>query len=228
MNDVVFYKADQHETSDNRRRSIVYCDVCIECWSSLAKEKVPKFSPANKIRTGNVPDQLQNLTIPEQRLIALYQHNSCIVKLHSSFHSTNTAQSALKGNCISFPQDVINIATILPLELDDLCDSLKIIFVGCRTPLKHQLKNILTVRKTKVLEALQWLNQNNPLYQYITINQSTINKLPEDDVPECLWTTMEISTDVEATENESSSYIADPLIQITESNNTTVIPLTSR
>ena len=228
MNDVVFYKAGLHETSDNRRRSMVYCDVCIECWSSLAKEKIPKFSPANKVWRGDVPNQLQNLTIPEQRLIALYRHNSCIVKLHSSFHSASTAQSALKGNCISFPQDVINIATTLPLELDDLRDSLKIIFVGCRTPPKHQLKNILTVRKKKVLEALQWLSQNNPLYRYVTINQSTINKLPEDDIPECLWATMETSTDVEAAENERSSYISDSLIQTTESNNTTTIPIISR
>ena len=143
---------------------MIYCDICIECWSSLAKERVPKFSAANKVWMGDVPNQLQNLTIPEQRLIALYRHNSCIVKLHSSFHSTSTAQSALKGNCTSFPQDVINIATTLPLELDDLCDSLKIIFVGCHTPPRHQLKNILTVRKKKVLEALQWLSQNNPLY----------------------------------------------------------------
>ena len=68
----------------------------------------------------------------------------------------------------------------------------------------------MTVRKKKVLEALQWLNQNNPLYRYVTINQSTINKLPQDDVPECLWTIMEISTDVEAAENEKLSYISDP------------------
>lgn len=228
VNGVVLYKAGLHETSNNKRRSMIYCDICMDCWSSLAKERIPKFSAANKIWMGDVPNQLQNLTIPEQRLIALYRHNSCIVKLHSSFHSTSTAQSALKGNCISFPQDVINIATTLPLELDDLCDSLKIIFVGCRTPPRHQLKNILTVRKRKVLEALQWLNQNNPLYRYVTINQSSINKLPEDDIPECLWATMEISTDVEAAENERSSYISDPLIRATDSYNTTTIPIISR
>ncbi|CAF5197773.1 unnamed protein product [Rotaria magnacalcarata] len=73
----------------------------------------------NKVWMGDIPKQLQGLTIPEQRLIALYRHNSCIVKLKSPFHSTSKAQSALKGNCISFPQDVINIATTLPLELDD-------------------------------------------------------------------------------------------------------------
>jgi len=103
----------------------------------------------------DVTKQLQGLTIPEQRLIALYQNNSCIVKLYSSFHSTSIAQSTLKGNCISFPQDVINIATTLPLELDDLCDSLKIILVGCHTPQRSQLKDILTVRKTKVSDALK-------------------------------------------------------------------------
>lgn len=177
---------------------------------------------------GDVPKQLQGLTITEQRLIALYRHNSCVVKLQSPFHSTNTAQSALKGNCVSFPQDFINIATTLPLELDDLCDSLKIIFVGSSMPQRSQLKNILTVRKKKISEALQWLNQNNPLYRYITINQSTIDKLPDDDVPDCLWTTMEISNNTEAAENERSSYTPDPLINVSESNNTTAMPITTR
>ncbi|CAF4456616.1 unnamed protein product [Rotaria sp. Silwood2] len=176
---------------------------------------------------GDVPEQLLGLTIPEQKLIALYRHNSCIVKLHSSFHSTSTAQSALKGNCISFPQDVINISTTLPLDLNDLCDSLKIIFVGCRPPQRNQLKNVLTVRKKKVFEALQWLRQNNPLYHNITINQSIINKLPDDDVPECLWTTMEISTNVEAGENERASYIPDLLTNVSELNNTAAIPIIS-
>ncbi|CAF4251337.1 unnamed protein product [Rotaria socialis] len=174
---------------------------------------------------GDVPKELQGLTIPEQRLIAVYRHNSCIVKLRSSFHSTATAQSAIKGNCISFPQDVVNIATTLPLALDDLCDSLKIIFVGCRTPERNQLKNILTVRKNKVLGALQWLKQNNPLYRSIVINRSIIDKLPDDDVPECLLATMQISTNVEASENERASYIPDPLLNVSDSSDTTAVPL---
>ncbi|CAF4853382.1 unnamed protein product [Rotaria sp. Silwood1] len=118
--------------------------------------------------------------------------------------------------------------TTLPLDLDDLCDSLKIIFVGCRPPQRNQLKNVLTVRKKKVFEALQWLRQNNPLYRNVTINQSIINKLPDDDVPECLWATMEISTNVEAAENERASYIPDPLINASEFNNRTAIPIISR
>ncbi|CAF2150657.1 unnamed protein product [Rotaria magnacalcarata] len=227
INGMLFYEAGLRKTVDRKKRSLIHCDVCTECWSSLAKEKIPKFSATNKVWMGDIPKQLQGLTIPEQRLIALYRHNSCIVKLQSPFHSTSTAQSALKGNCISFPQDVINIATTLPLDLDDLCDSLKIIFVGSRMPQRSQLKHILTVRKKKIYDALQWLNQNNPLYRYITINQSTIDKLPDDDVPECLWATMEISNNTEAAESERSSYIPDPLTNASESNTATTVPITA-
>jgi hypothetical protein len=228
VNDVIFYERGLHHNFDKRKRSSVHCNICTECWSSLVKEKIPKFAAANKVWMGDVPNELQDLTIPEQRLIAIYRHNSCIVKLHSPFHSTATAQSALKGNCISFPQDVVNIATTLPLELEDLCDSLKIIFVGCRTPERNQLKNILTVRKKKVSEALRWLRQNNPLYRNVKISQSTVDKLPDDDVPECLWTTMQISTNIEAAQNERASYVPDSLINTSELNNTTSVPLTTR
>ncbi|CAF1641912.1 unnamed protein product [Rotaria magnacalcarata] len=151
INGMFFYEAGFYRTVDRKKRSLIHCDVCTECWSALMKEKIPKFSATNKVWMGDIPKQLQGLTIPEQRLIALYRHNSCIVKLQSPFHSNSTAQSALKGNCISFPQDVINIATTLPLELDDLCDSLKVIFVGSRMPQRSQLKHILTVRKKENL-----------------------------------------------------------------------------
>ncbi|CAF5228076.1 unnamed protein product, partial [Rotaria magnacalcarata] len=133
-----------------------------------------------------------------------------------------------KGNCISFPQDVVNIAAILPLELEDLCDSLKIIFVGCRTPEGNELKNILTVRKKKVLSALQWLRQNNQLHRNVAINQSIIDKLPYHDVPECLWVTMQISDNVETATNERPNYIPDLLINVSESNNTVIVPLIPR
>ncbi|CAF5167472.1 unnamed protein product [Rotaria magnacalcarata] len=95
-------------------------------------------------------------------------------------------------------------------------------------PQRSQLKHILTVRKKKICAALQWLNQNNPLYRHITIDQSTIDKLADDDVPECLWAAMEISNNAEAAESERSSYIPDPLINTPDSNITTSIPITAR
>ena len=205
-----FYEKGLHRTADKKKRSLMCCNVCTDCWSSLSKEKIPKFSAANKVWIGDIPKELQGLTIPEQRLIAMYRHNSCIIKLQSPFHSTAAAQSAIKGNCISFPQDVVNIAITLPLEQHDLCESLKIIFIGCHAPQRNQLKHIRTVRKKRVSSALKWLKRNNPLYRSIEISQSIIDQLPEDHVPDCLWATMQISTDVDAAENERTSDAPTP------------------
>ncbi|CAF1345231.1 unnamed protein product, partial [Adineta steineri] len=50
-----------------------------------------------------------------------------------------TAQGALKGNCITFLQNTPNIVNSLPLKMADLCDTLKVIFVGARPPERLQL-----------------------------------------------------------------------------------------
>ena len=158
----------------------------------------------------------------------MYRHNSCIIKLQSPFQSAAAAQSAIKGNCISFRQDVVNIAATLPLELQDLCESLKIIFIGYHAPQRNQLKHILTVRKKKSSSALKWLKCNNPLYHGTAISQSIVGQLPEDDVPDCLWTTMQISTDVDAAENERISYAPTLEYNLSKSNDSTTAPLLPR
>ncbi|CAF3029262.1 unnamed protein product [Rotaria sp. Silwood2] len=176
---------------------------------------------------GNIPSELQGLTIPEEKLISLYRHNSCLIKLHSLFHSATTAQAALKGNCITFLQSLPNIVNCLPLKLDDLCDTLKVIFVGAHPPERVHLKKILTVRKKKVTEALHWLKKNNILYQNVEINLHNINQLPEDDVPEAIMLTMEQKIGDEETSSERVGYVPDPLADPTESTNSDTIPISN-
>ncbi|CAF1459663.1 unnamed protein product [Rotaria sordida] len=96
------------------------CTLCYKCHDALLKGHIPKFSVANDVWLGDVPPELQGLTIPEEKLISLYRHNSCVIKLHSPFHSATTSQTALKGNCITFLQNIPNIVTSLSLALDDL------------------------------------------------------------------------------------------------------------
>ncbi|CAF1557513.1 unnamed protein product [Rotaria magnacalcarata] len=134
----------------SQQNRVSMCTVCQKRYDSLSKKHIPKFSPANNMWLGDVPTELQGLTIAEEKLISLYRHNSCVIKLHSPFHSTTTAQSALRGNCITFLQNIPNIVNSLPLRLDDLCETLKVIFVGARPPERIQLKKILTVRKKKL------------------------------------------------------------------------------
>ena len=68
----------------------------------------------------------------------------------------------------------------------------------------------------------------NPLYRYVTVNQTTISQLPEDDVPKCLWATMEISTNIEVSETERATYIPDPTINASKSNTNEAIQIVAR
>ncbi|CAF4042080.1 unnamed protein product [Rotaria sordida] len=174
---------------------------------------------------GDIPTELQELTIPEEKLISLYRHNSCIIKLQSSFHSTTTAQTVLKGNCITFLQNVPNIVNSLPLTLVDLCDTLKVIFIGARPSDRLHLKKVLTVRKKKIIQALQWLKKYNALYQNININLENIAQLPEDNVPECIMSTLEQKIDDEEVQSERTGYVPDPLSYPQECTNLDVIPI---
>ena len=80
-------------------------------------------------------------------------------KTSFTFHSATTAHTALKGNCITLLQHVPSMVDSLPLTLDDLCDTWKIIFSGARSPYRIQLKKVFTVLKEKNIHALQELKK---------------------------------------------------------------------
>lgn len=204
------------------------CTICKKCHDSLSKKHIPKFSPANNMWLGDIPVELKELTIPEEKLISLYRHNSCIIKLHSPFHSTTTAQAALKGNCITFLQNVPNIVNSLPLALDDLCDTVKVIFVGAQRPERIHLKRILTVRKEKVVQALHWLKKYNPLYQNVEVNMKNITQLPEDDIPQSIMSTMELKIEDDENSSERVGYVPDPLVNPMEPVTVDTIPINNR
>ncbi len=64
------------------------------------------------------------------------------------------AQTALKGNVITFPQNVSDIAKSLPLSTNTLPNIIKIVFVGQTVPKKDQPRSILTVRREIIRKAL--------------------------------------------------------------------------
>lgn len=179
--------------------------------------------------------------------ISLYRHNSCVIKLQSPFHHHSTAQLALKGNVITFMQNVPNIVKSLPLDVDDLCDILKIIFVGAKIPNRVELRRICGVNREKVHSALIWLKNNNHMYRdipsrthndmnnnhinYFLVNEKNVSKLPENDVPDCIWTTLEKVDNVDEGNAERTGFTTDPLSDVTvenHSNITNILPMTTR
>lgn len=221
-NNIMIYKAGLC-----LRDGQLFVTICSRCFLFLSKNTVPKFSPANNAWIGEIPLELQGLTIPEEKLISVYRHNSCIVKLQSPFHSSETAQTALRGNCITFLQNMQNIVETLPLALNDLCETIKVIFVGSHPPKRIELKRVLTVRKKKVFEALCWLKKFNKIYQNVKINMENVNKLPDDDIPDTLLATLEQRIGDEMS-CERTGYVPDPLSHVSDLTESDIVPVSSR
>ena len=83
-------------------------------------------------------------------------------------------QYGYKGHVINLPQEVGSFATSLPRKPSEL----DIILV--RKEGSQNSHHDFRVRKSVVLNALQWLKENNKYYRDITIDQSTLDSLPDD------------------------------------------------
>ncbi|KAJ7358058.1 hypothetical protein DFH08DRAFT_687145, partial [Mycena albidolilacea] len=78
-----------------------------------------------------------------------------------------TGQYASHGNVCIFPQDPGPLVRIMPPPLSRVCDEICVILVGSPdTAVTASMldKSPLLVRRTRVVDALLWLQAHNPLY----------------------------------------------------------------
>ena len=184
----------------NDDQSVLCCQTCL---SSLKRERLPKFSVANDFQIGKTPDELKDLTLPEKLLISKFRPKMYVVKL-KSIAGPHTSQNGLKGNTITFPQNIPEMASSLPANPEILVDHIKVVFIGKSKPTIDLLKKVLTVRREKVYNALSFLIANNPIYQDVTL--SDVN-LPLDDIPQEIKNSIEFYDDPDnEEENEHSTY----------------------
>lgn len=198
-------------------------DVCATCHQALSRRKCPKWALANDMWIGDVPTELQGLTLPERLLIGLYIPCAHVVKLYpkasgASFWNPESMYDGLKGNVSSFPLDQRQVADMLdivkPAPLTLLSATMVITYVGPKNrPLHwlhgHGLPANFKVRRLKVAKALAWLKDNNPLYARIEISQERVDALPLNAVPEELYEIMRTSDDVDALAEEHSGYVPE-------------------
>lgn len=162
-------------------------ELCMLCLHSLQRNTIPKHALANRLYVGPVPDELSDLTMVEECMIAHARAKSWIVKLQETeTDSTSpTAQCGLKGHTIIYPQQPDKLTTVLPPAVDESLTFICIIFVGNSMLTKEWLRakaKLLVVHREKVYEALIWLKANNPLYEDIDINRENLHALPEEDI----------------------------------------------
>ena len=162
-------------------------ELCSPCLRGLQRESVPKHALANRLYLGPVPPELGGLTMVEECMIARARAKSWIVKLQETDtdSTTPTAQRALKGHTIIYPQQPDKLVSVLPQPIDETLTFICIVFVGSSTLTKEWLRakaKPLIVRREKVQRALAWLKVNNPLYKDIQISEENLQTLPQEDV----------------------------------------------
>ena len=159
---------------------------CKDCYSHIRKSKTPPLSLANNLLLGDVPPELQALTVVEESMIARCRAKICIIQLKAQENSVlPNAQRALHGHIIIYPQKPDNLLHVLPPTINEACIPICVVFVGSRPPSQQWLREKakpLIVRRERVRTALLWLKKHNPLYRDVIVDEQTLKDLPENDV----------------------------------------------
>ena len=172
------------ESSDS---SVFKVHVCEDCYGCLdpksAKRKapatLPKFSLANKLYLGKLPDRFKDITWVEEQVCALYRSTVFVYRL---YHSDNPQDPYMaKGNSCAHPQNTVSTAKVLPRTPADVAGCISVVFTGPnKTVPKAALKNVFRVRKNVVRDFLEWLRVNNPMYKDIAIDETHLSMYGDD------------------------------------------------
>lgn len=203
-------------------------NVCRECARALTSGKLPSFALANDMWIGSIPHELAYLTLPERLLIAKYFPAAYIIKLYpkkkgARHWDKRQMYCGLRGNVSTYQLDQGQIAsmidgTIMPQQAKILAATIGITFVGPKNLPEKSLPDIFKVRRSRVLRALEWLKENNPVYSDVTISAARLAELPENDVPCELRATAKLSTDVQKLHAEQDGYVPPQDIDNEESD----------
>ena len=173
--------------------TVYHCSICQEAWPLKAKPKnypnytcsrckrdkstPKKFSTENSMIPSPVPKELQGLTQFEEMLIA-----RAFPVMHV-YTKPRGGQKAYKGHVITLPQDVQQLADVLPRCPKDL----PVIVFTING--KDNCSKDFIVRRKKVSDALYWLTgvnkdgePNNFLYKDVRISKENLTQLPENGV----------------------------------------------
>lgn len=204
------------------RHNREYGHFCQRCVKSLRENHTPKFSLANNMWIGDIPFELQVLTVPERLLISLYYPAVYVYQLFpKTFHQGRSGfyNKKLCGNVSTYrlaPQRMADLAcgNLMPRKPDVLASLVSVTLVGRNRYPERTLKGMFQLRRSRILAALMWLKANNPFYHDIHIDTEALECIPEGEVPDSISTNIRIMDDgnTESTELGTSSSKDDVLV----------------
>jgi len=151
--------------------------ICKTCEKSINKGGVPRFALANGLWIGEIPLQLQGLTLIEKLMIARVRHNACYATVASGGRK-------LKCNVVAFECNMPKVYSLLPPAPEDLNNMIAVMFSGPTEPNESDWKRTpFAVRRRKVAAALEWLTLNHPDYRDVAISKIHLQQYPEHGVP---------------------------------------------
>lgn len=157
---------------------------CSDCREYIHRRQVPPLALCNGLWVGRVPDELRQLGLLEELLVAR------VLTVSYNIHVTAYPSSDYRfSNAVSvYPLDPSHcldkvLPRTMPLNLVHLSRFLKVTMSGVRGRDFKGKPAVLTVRRAVVDLALRWLQMNNVLYQGIRIDRERLALLPENDIP---------------------------------------------
>jgi hypothetical protein len=150
--------------------------ICKTCDFNLKRGKMPAQAKANNLGLDDVPAVLTDLNPMEVRLISLRIPFMKMVALPCG------KQRAIHGPAVNVPTDLHPVCDLLPR----LPSETQIVPMKLKRRLSYKGHYMYEyVRPARVMAALEWLKENNPLYSTIEINSDWQEDSARDDTE--LW-----------------------------------------
>ena len=147
--------------------------ICQNCDRDLKRGVLPCQAVANGLEVPDVPDVLQGLTRLEIRCIALRIPFMNIRALRKG------GLGKISGPCVNVPASLEPIAEVLPRVPQDT----ELILLKFKRMLSSKSNYLCDyIRPQRVMSALKWLKENNPLYSNIIIDEDWFRKFECDNL----------------------------------------------
>ena len=168
--------------TEEQKKAVFPLRVCSHCWGFLKDGRIGGGMKANSMVVDELPDELSKLNVYEKFLIARAHAFYTVIDLKPLGGRKNIPShlllKATRGNAVHLPVPTTSTSTRVldTLPMKDPREALQI-YADVPTKSGVTWRNLVDV--DKILAALQWLKENNNLYEDITICPEVFKQMDE-------------------------------------------------